>query len=106
MSVRKWPSYLITPLPETLRDAVEADAEENGESMSEVMRQILCGHYRLRCESVERFGGPKPEGSDRFVLRMQPELFRALKRDAAKHHTTMKALVLETLSAHYNGGVP
>lgn len=101
MSVRRWPSYLITRLPDALREAIEADAEESYTSMSEVMRQILCAHYELRCESVDRFGGPKPQGSDRFVLRVQPELFRAIKRDAEKSGTVMRTLMIDVLEAHY-----
>lgn len=103
MAVTKWPSYLITRIPDDLRSALEEDAEESGTSLAEIMRRILCAHYGLDCEQVERFGGPAIEGSDRFVLRLQPDLFSAIKKDSAKSGETMRTLLLEILSSHYNG---
>ena len=88
-------------LTEELRDAIEQDREETGLSMSELMRQALCAHYNLRCETVHSFGGQQPEAGKVFSLRVSPELFRALQREKKKTGIPMARLVRDILAQHY-----
>lgn len=108
MSVRKWPMLPNLVLTEALRDSIEQEREETGLSMSELMRQALCAHYNLRCETVHSFGGQQPEAGKVFSLRVSPELFRALKRDKEASGIPMARLVRNVLNEHYstNGGPP
>ena len=89
MPVREWPTYLLRDIPEATRAALEEDAELNGVSLAETMREILCAHYALDCEPVETFGRPPAYtvGTDTMILRVQPELFKAIKEDAGKADT-------------------
>lgn len=105
MSVRKWPTLSNLILSEELRGALKEEREESGLSMAELMRQVLCAHYKLRCEDIDSFGGKQP-GEGEFTLRVSPELFHALQRDKKKRGAAMRRLVLEILEAHYtkNGG--
>ena len=87
-------------LTEELRDAIELEREESGLSMSEIMRQVLCEHYALRCEEVHSFGGQQPQDG-KFTLRVSPELFRALQREKQASGRAMRRLVMDILSEHY-----
>lgn len=103
--VRSWPILSNLILNEELRDALEEEREETGISMAEQMRQILCSHYALRCETIDYFGGKQPGGGE-FTLRVSPELFKALQKDKKRSGAPMRRLVLEIISEHYNGGPP
>ena len=109
MSVREWPSYLLNGIPAEVRAGIEQDADENGESLSEVIRQILCAHYDLECEPVERFSNQtRIDGTRNFHLRVHPDLFHAIKMDAGLAGTSygtayggMRKRIIEILSEHY-----
>jgi len=108
MSVRSWPTYLLRDIPDEIRAAIEADAETEERSMAEIIREILCGHYELNCDPVEAFGpAPKLPGTNTMVLRVQPEVFSAVKADAARmesQYGAMRKVIFSILKAHYNGG--
>ena len=111
MSVREWPTYLLRDIPEDTRARIEEDAEVDGTSMIEVVREILCSHYELNCEAVETSGPPPPpiKGTDTMLLRVQPALFSAIKKDAEKMDSpygAMRKVIFGILTAHYNGGIP
>ena len=92
------PNLMLT---EELRDAIVSEREETGLSMSEIMRQALCGYYALRCEEVHSFGGQQPEAGKVFTLRVSPELFRALQREKKKTGIPMARLVRNALNHHF-----
>ena len=111
MSVREWPTYLLRDIPEDTRARIEEDASLDGTSMIEVVREILCTHYELDCEAVETSGPPPPpiKGTDTMLLRVQPALFSAIKKDAeqlSSPYGATRKIVLQILTAHYNGGNP
>lgn len=110
MSVRSWPTYLLNGIPPEVRAAIEEDALEAEISLAEVMRQILCAHYDLQCEPVETFSKPPPpnQGTATMVLRVHPDLFSAIKKDAGQAGTSygtayggMRKRIIEILSQHY-----
>jgi hypothetical protein len=109
MSVREWPTYLLRDIPEDIRARIEKDASSGyGTSMIEVVREILCSHYELDCEAVETSGPPPPpiKGTDTMLLRVQPALFSAIKKDAeqlSSPYGATRKIVLQILTAHYNG---
>lgn len=101
--VRGWPSFLLRDIPPELRDRIEADAAYSEESLAEVMRSILCARFSLECDRVEAFSGP-PAPIPRtatMIVRMQPELFHAIKAEADTSGESMRSLILGTLTAHY-----
>lgn len=109
MSVREWPRYLINGIPPQVRAGIEADADEQGASLAEIMRQILCAHYGLECERVERTSDAKRiDGTLTFHLRVHPDLFQAIKEDAGAAGTAygtayggMRKRIIEILSEFY-----
>ena len=107
MSVlRDWPTYLLKNIPLHIRAGIEHDAGFT-ESMAEVIRGILCEHYGLDCEPVvARNKFLRVNGTDTMVLRLQPELWEKIKADALTARTTHRAVILEALEAHYDGGNP
>ena len=55
MTVTKWPSYLLRQIPADTRALLSEQAEADDVSLSDVIRQALCHHYRMDCEP-ESFG--------------------------------------------------
>lgn len=114
MSVREWPTYLLRDIPEHVRTAIEEDAEREERSLAETMREILCSHYDLDCDPVETFGRrDHVKGTGTMLLRVQPELFQAIKADAGSADTAygsprgeMHRIITAILSDYYNGGTP
>jgi hypothetical protein len=105
MSVLDWPSYLLQRIPTELRAAISDDAREHDLSVADTVRSVLCAHYSLDCPprgSGYNDRGTKDAGAERLVLRVQPELFNAIKADCAQGYgKSMRATILEILEAHY-----
>lgn len=104
VAVRSWPKYLLD-LPEDLRTCVSEEAEMLSLSLAETIRRVLCARYRMKCDPVwpapgqDGFTGPME--NRRFVLRVHPKLFAAIKRAAARKEITMKEEILRALNDHY-----
>jgi hypothetical protein len=102
MTVRSsWPTYLLTDIPEDVRAAISQEAAELDLSVAEVVRRILCARYEMECEPVARTSRQPDLGARTFLLRVHPDLFDAIKQDAAEREVTMKAVIMEALRAHY-----
>ena len=100
MIVRDWPTYLLKSIPRDIREGIEREAGAG--SMAEVIRSILCEHYGLDCEPViARNKFLKINGTDTMVLRLQPELWSAIRKDAGKRDVPHRAVIIEALEAHY-----
>jgi hypothetical protein len=102
MSVLDWPSYLLQRIPTELRAAISDDAREHDLSVADTIRSVLCAHYGLDCPprgTGYNDRGTKDAGAERLVLRVQPELFDAIKADTSEQN--MRATILKILEAHY-----
>jgi hypothetical protein len=98
--LRDWPTYLLKSIPRDIREGIEQEAGTG--SMAEVIRSILCEHYGLDCEPViARNKFLKINGTETMVLRLQPELWSAIKRDAKKQHRPHRSVIIEALADHY-----
>ena len=97
--VRK-PHFLVRGLSPSLRAALEEDSRER--PIQETVREILCAHYDLDCTPIN---GPAQHrtrsGSLTILVKMQPELFSALKQDAAETGESMQSLVHKALESRY-----
>jgi hypothetical protein len=107
-SVRAWPSYILNGVPVNLRSAISEEARERDVSIAEVVRRILCERYKMECEPVTlRRGGSvgydpeKDAGAQRIIIRVHPQLFRKIRRDAARRGITMKRAIMQSLEKHY-----
>ena len=113
MSVRSWPTYLLRDIPEETRAALEEDAEETGQPMIELIREILCSRYELDCDPVGGRPQKPTKGTGTMLLRLQPEVWEALKEEAGTSNTAygsprgaMDKIIHSALADHYNGGHP
>ena len=95
-----WPTYLLKNIPPEIRSHIEHEAGAG--AMSEVIRRILCSHYSLDCEPVlTRNKFLRVNGTETMVLRLQPELWKVIKRDAKKRKRPTRAVIIEALELHY-----
>ena len=93
-------SFLVRDLDPRVLKRIRSEAKRTHLPVQEVMRSILCAHYELDC-IPSRHKPRKEEGSRTKVLRMQPELWQAVKDDSEETGTSMQLLVREALEAHY-----
>jgi predicted HicB family RNase H-like nuclease len=94
------PHFLIRGLSPSLRAALEADSTE--QPIQETVRSILCEHYDLDCSPIS--GNVREDARRRsltILVKMQPELFSALKQDAEETGESMQKLVHEALESRY-----
>ena len=95
-----WPTYLLKNIPAEVRRGIEEDAGAG--SMSEVIRGILCAHYELDCEPVlTRNKFLKVDGTETMVLRLQPELWKAIRREGKRRKIPTRSVIIEALELHY-----
>ena len=113
MSVRTWPTYLLRDIPDETRAALEADAEATGLPMIELIREALCEHFGLDCDPVGGRPQKGKKGTGTMLLRLQPEVWEALKAEAGVSDTAygsprgaMDKIIHSALANHYNGGHP
>ena len=95
-----WPTYLLKQIPPEVRKGIEAEAGAG--SMIEVVRSILCDHFGLDCEPVlmrNRF--LTINGTETMVLRLQPELFKEIRKEAWRRKVPTRTVIIEALEAHY-----
>jgi len=100
VSVLRWPSYLLKNIPPELRAEIEREA--GVDTLSDTIRAILCAHYSLDCDPVQtrnRFA--RINGTDTMILRLQPELFAEIRRDATAREESTRTVIIEALEAHY-----
>lgn len=97
------PYFLIRGMSPALRLALELDSTEAGQPIQETVRRILCAHYDLECSPIE--GSIRKdawESAATILVKMQPELFWAIKEDAAETGESMQVLCHQALEVHYS----
>ena len=99
-----WPTYLLKNIPLKIREGIEREAGSG--SMSEVIRRILCARYGFDCEPVRMRGRAMiVDGTETMHLRLQPELWKAIRQDSKKRKVPHRTIIIEALESHYEGGV-
>jgi EAL domain-containing protein (putative c-di-GMP-specific phosphodiesterase class I) len=100
VTVLRWPSYLLKNIPPELRAEIEREAGPR--SLAETIRAILCAHFSLDCDQVasrNRFA--KINGTETMILRLQPELFREIRREAEQRSVPTRTVIIEVLEKHF-----
>lgn len=98
VAVTDWPAYLLNDVPPHQRALLSAMAEHEDVSVSDVVRGILCAHYGLECEPVSfKYDGDRDRQGERLLLRLQPELWRKLKKDTKGRYGAFRALIQQIL---------
>jgi len=100
--VREWPTYLLKRVPESLKTDLSYEATAYATSMANVIRRILCDAYGLNCpprRAYHREDIQLDQGT--LLVRLQPELFEAVKEDASRNGRPQRDVILDLLTAHY-----
>lgn len=80
--------------------------------MIELIRRVLCAHYGMDCKPISGRPGRREEGTGTMLLRLQPEVWEALKAEAGSAPTTygfphgaIDRIIHGALAAHYTTAV-
>jgi len=98
VTVTDWPSYLLRGIPPATRDLLTARAQTDDVSLADVVRLALCARYQLECDPAS-FGYQTDldTGNDFLLVRVQPEVFRLMKKETRGRYGATKTLILQSL---------
>ncbi len=95
---------LVYDIPDEIREALVADAQERNRSLNEVVVQILADRFRV---NMPQTLAPFTDGeAERLSVRAGPKLHQKIALEGAKRSGTLRGVVLESLALHYNLEVP
>ena len=98
MTVTKWPSYLLRSIPEDTRALLSEQAQADDISLGDVVRQALCHHYNMDCDTVSFGYQPQLDtDGDVLLVRIQPEVWRKLKKETRGKYGETKKLILQCI---------
>lgn len=97
------PSYLITQMSLELRRELSAQAADKNVSLADVVRVTLGEHYGLERRPISpSYIESRDSGSSRtMVLRLDEELFEAIRGDAWRSKRTMRQVILDVLTDRF-----
>lgn len=104
MTVLAWPSYLLDRIPSDLRDRMSEEAEAEDISLQDVVRSALCAHYGADCDlrsGAYSWNSDKDTGAQKMLLRLQPDVFKAMVEQSILEERPIRAVVLSVLERHY-----
>lgn len=104
--VSEWPAYVFhrqNGFSDALRASISDMAQRHDLSLADTCRSILCAHYGMDCDlRGPGYSSDRDQGNPKFLLRVQPELWTEIQAEAQSTGRTMKAVVLDTLTAHFS----
>lgn len=99
MAVSDWPAYLLRNIPHDLRETLSEQAEADDVSLADVIRQALCQRYDMECEPASYGYQPTLDsGADIILIRLQPEVFKLIRKETRGRYGETRRLILETLT--------
>ena len=104
MTVTDWPSYILRGIPPHTRASMSDRAERDDISLADVVRQALCHHYNMECDPAS-FGYQHDldTGNDTLLVRVQPAVFKKMKRETRGRYGATKTLVFQALNDYLEG---
>lgn len=98
MTVADWPSYLLRAIPQDTRAAMSVRAHNDNVSLADVVRLALCARYRMECDQTSFGYQPDLDAANDFLLiRLQPEVFRLMKKETRGRYGETKRLILQAI---------
>ncbi len=89
MAVTDWPAYVLRGVPASTRALLSEQAEADDVSLADVVRQALCARYQMDCDNASFGYQPALDSGNEIILvRIQPEVWRQLKKEAGATRTT------------------
>lgn len=101
MTVTDWPAYLLRGIPSETRALLSEQAQADDVSLADVIRQALCLRYDMVCDPESN--GYQPEldsGADELLIRIQPEVWRLMKKETRGMYGETKRLILESIDTY------
>lgn len=99
------PSYLLTEISPELRKALSSAAAEQDRSLNDLVRVALAEAFEVNLPATKRgrryvswMDGGR---SSRMVIRCEPELFDAVKRESSASDRTMRDVILDVLTERF-----
>lgn len=99
-------SFLLTAIPESIRDALRKEAEVQNTSMTNVVGEILCDHYKLKWSSSGRPLRSDFSGGVNLGLRLPPAVLEMVRAEAHGREIAQRAVILEIIARHFSLAVP
>ena len=96
MAVVNWPSYLLRSIPDDTRERMTIRALRDDISLADVVRQALCARYRMDCDLFSN-GYQPSDGTGPLIIRLQPELWKLMKKETGNRYGATRKLILESL---------
>lgn len=104
MTVSDWPSYIIRGIPADTRALLSHRSEQGDVSLADVVRLALCHRYQLDCDPASfRYQAHLDSGNDTILVRIQPEVWAAMKKETRGRYGETKKLILESLNTYLEG---
>lgn len=104
MTVSDWPAYLLRNIPADTREAMTARALRDDTSLADVVRQALCAHYQMECDPASfRYQAQLDTGGDTILIRVQPDVWKMMKKETRAKYGAFRQLILQSLSDYLKG---
>lgn len=98
MTVVDWPSYLIRGIPPDTREKMTDRALRDDTSLADVVRLALCARYDLECWPASYgYQTDLDSGGDVLLVRLQPEVFKRVKKETRGRYGETKKLILQAI---------
>ncbi len=98
MTVTDWPSYLLRGVPADTRALMSEQAQADDVSLADVVRQALCHHYEMECDNASfKYQAALDTDGDVLLVRIQPEVWRKLKKETRGKYGETKRLILQCI---------
>ncbi len=98
MAVTSWPSYLLRGVPADTRALLSEQAEADDVSLADVVRQALCARYLMECDNASfKYQASLDTDGDVLLIRIQPEVWKLIKRETRGKYGETKRLILESI---------
>jgi hypothetical protein len=101
MAVTTWPAYVLRGIPADTRDLLSEQAYAGDCSLADVIRQALCHRYQMDCEPASHGYQPALDsGGDELLVRIQPEVWRLMKKETRGMYGETKKLILQSIDEY------
>lgn len=96
------PAYVLDNIPPAVRAGISDAASEANLSLADTIRAALCARFQLECPPIGKgYERARDGGATRMVLRVDQELFDAIKEEAYESSRSMRAVILDVLEGQF-----
>ncbi len=101
VTVTDWPAYLLRGVPADTRALMSEQAAADDVSLADVVRAALCERYKMDCDTASfKYQAALDTGGDVILVRIQPEVWRKMKKETHGKYGQTKKLILESIDTY------